>query len=413
MMLLIAAPLVFWGIVRPVPMDSDAEHYARVARQLVGEPQPSAVASAAWARCDSYARTGKAEVMVTAMAHYRDVHPEAETFTANSMPEPRVHLSGASPEWLAECAGYLTLRYQRTDPRYSAIFDSRPGFPAVAAPLIGTLGDDLALRLVATLSTAVAAVLWAVIGRLAGLSWPLALGVQAVVSLTPFSHWGTRPFAEGFVAAACALLIAGVSLAGSGRKRSGIIAQLTGAVLLVFAKAYIALILGAVMLFALVVAAALRRTRPRASLLPGPALALLGGLVVPQVAGWPGLMVTLQDLATRHFLHRDVKHPVQAYRRILLDYLGAALTRPALILAVGAVVVLLVVVLVRWRRGEVWAAVLGPIGIGVGSVIAHPVALIDARLFSAAWPGIVLAGALAAHLVTSRVRKSVAGRRTS
>lgn len=411
-MVVLAIPLIGWGMGRPVPMDRDAENYAQVTLLLRGESVEAAALGAARARCGSLDRTHTGSFYQPAIDRYFAEDPTASVKLSDPAYTAADEAGRAPTPWVTQCTVYLVAHPMAKDPRYNHIFESRPLFPGMAALLAGWLGIETSLRLLATLGVAASGILLAATGRLCGLSWPAAILGQGALYLSLFGYWGTRPFAEGVTGALTALLLFGVCLATRPQRRTAIAIQIIAAALLVPTKSYAAVLVGAGILAALAVLRVIRRDLRVWPLTPGPVLAVAAGLIVPPLVGWARVTDSLQDLATNHFRRHDVANPWKGLLYALRKFLGEFFHGPGTIGLAVLVIAVVVAALVLVPKPAAWAAILGPTAVGLGAVLTHPLIGPSARLFSSAWAGIILAAAIVADLVVRRLLSYVAARRS-
>lgn len=289
-------------------------------------------------------------------------------------------------------------------PRYAAIFDSRPGYPTVAAPFVAALGPWRGM-VAATLALGVLATLLAYAAVRMASGVPLVGAVAAVsLLLLPSGLWITRLLAEGMVAAGCLGVIIGVTAVWRHGHRWGW-PVIAGALVWTFAAkpSNGAALAGALVATGLVVAVrAAAPARRRAAGLAGLGAAFLTAwFALAAVLGLPGLTETVQDYATRHFRRPDIDDPLG----FLLDRNRAlwggrleelAVSPGPLVLAVAAVAVL---VFTLRAVGLVWAAV-GATGLVV--VAVHPLASQYDRLVGPVWLPVAAAVGLAVGSVLHR-----------
>ncbi len=225
------------------------------------------------------------------------------------------------------CHHYPSTYPRMPDPRYVQIFTTRPGFPLIAAPLIGAFGAWTGMAL-ATLAAALllALLAYAAVRELGGSA---AGGLVAVglLFLLPTGYWITRMLPEGALLAGYLATGLGVLRLCRGKPRSGLTLAATGLAWTFLAKPANGFMLAVVLLAAPALAIAWRgvrasRRRPRPAdgrSLPWLALVLpaavgfagtLGWLVVSHVAHLPSFTSTIEDIATSHFRRRLVRDPI-------------------------------------------------------------------------------------------------------
>jgi hypothetical protein len=118
-----------------------------------------------------------------------------------------------------------------------------------------------------------------------------------------------------------------------------------------------------------------------------------GGAVVSQITstllGWPGIVESMQDTFTRHFIRPNVSDPVGRLAKLNLRFWAyyPVLAPTSLLLVLG----LVVVGVALWRRDRAFAVLVSvTAATGVGTVVAHPIASQADRLMVAVWLLIVL-----------------------
>jgi hypothetical protein len=195
--------------------------------------------------------------------------------------------------------------------KYRDIFETRPGYPLVAAPFVRVFGlwpGMVAATMLLALITAALAYLavWLATGR-------RTAGVIASVLffLLPSGYWMTRLLAEAGVAAGYFAVLIGAMLGWRGRWSGLIVVLAALGWLFAFRSASgmaAAVALTGATLLALVTRFANRR-----------ALAATAGLAAVAIAGWqiaaavfhlPGLTDSIQDFATSHWVRPLVPDPI-------------------------------------------------------------------------------------------------------
>jgi len=305
--------------------------------------------------------------------------------------------AGARPT----CRNYDT---SRISPRYAAIFDSRPGYPMVAAPFVAAFGPWRGM-VAATLALGVLTSLLAYAAVRMASGVPLAGAVAAVsLLLLPSGLWITRLLAEGMVAAGCLGVIIGVTAVWRRGRRWGW-PVIAGALAWTFAAkpSNGAALAGALVATGLILAVrAARPARRRAVALAGLGTAFLAAwFALAAALGLPGLTETIQDYATRHFRRPDIDDPlrflVNRNRDLWGDRLDDLAVSPGpLVLTVSAVAVL---VFTLRAVGLLWGAV-GATGLVV--VAVHPMAAQYDRLVGPVWLPVAAAVGLAVASVLHR-----------
>lgn len=349
----ILGPTVVWG---------DTVQYIRIAHQLAGAPVH--------------------EAWFTAFSQY----------CANpSLPDQGVGADCVSAAWAGQ--GPLVGIHDRT-PAYAAIFSPRIGYPLVSLPLMALFGDRVGLWLVAVASTAVAGLLVHRLARVIGLGARAALVTQLAFYALPVGlEHGTAILAEASSLMAALIMILGVAYLLKGSWRRGLLLTLTGYALVYFFKYSSVMILCvavAAVCAVLVLVPAHRRDR-RVWFTGATAVGLtVASSVIGALFGFPGIHHSLQDTFTWHFTMAPVSDPWVRLLLLQVDFLGDFLLH--LLVPNGAWTLLSVagiagtVMLLRRRRRDAsaWAAVI-PAGLGLLTVIGHPVFSQSARLGSPVW----------------------------
>jgi hypothetical protein len=277
--------------------------------------------------------------------------------------------------------------------RYIAIFTSRPGYPLLSATFGSVVGLRLGMWLAAMLCTLLASILVFTVLRVAGAGVLAGLGGQALYLAAPTGYWGSRMLTDGPALAATLLTLLGALWLMRGRRlRAGAAALLAGgAAGFVIRYSTETMVLGALFLAALVllwrVPAARHRGTVWMAVLTG------GGALVAQLAstllGWPGIVESMQDTFTKHFLHPNVSDPVG--RLVVLNLRFWAYYPVLQSTSLVLVFALIVVGVALWRRKPAYAVlVIAVAATGVGTVAAHPLASQADRLMVAVWLLVVL-----------------------
>jgi hypothetical protein len=287
-----------------------------------------------------------------------------------------------------------------------AIFDSRPGFPLVAAPFVMVFGAWRG----AAVATALTAVLGGVLAysavRLAS-GRPLAgVFAAALLFVLPSGFWLTRLLADGMVMTGYLGVLLGITLMWVNRPWSGL-SFLAAALLWTFgAKPANGTVLAAALAGIGVVGLLIPRFRRQSAAVAGLGVLGLAFWTIAAIAlGLPGLNETLQDLATAHYARPDVPDPVSFMVRqdaaVAMRLASDAVHSPW---PLALVVLGSVVLIVHWRMlGLVWVAA-GLSGLVV--VLVHPMISQVDRLVTPLWVpvagGLGLASALAVDRGRSR-----------
>lgn len=286
------------------------------------------------------------------------------------------------------------------DPRYQAIFATRPLFPLLAAPFTPFLGADALIPAAWIAGVLFAVALGIVAERLTG-SAILGVAAIALAYALPGGGWIAFLYADGLM---LALWVAGLGLLSwfllSGDRRS--LAWLGAAfVLLLVTKSANATALAA----AAVAAGAISAVRPGAGRARGRDLALAGlallagQIVVSAVLGLPDARASAEDLLTAHFTRAEVPDPwlqllrldVHAWR----DLLAAAVPTPV----AGAVLGAGLLGLARPSWAVPW---LVGAAVSAGLLLLHPVVSEVPRLIAPAWVAAALGIACWARVALRR-----------
>ncbi|GGC79312.1 hypothetical protein GCM10011512_02440 [Tersicoccus solisilvae] len=321
----------------------------------------------------------------------------------------------ASAAWAG--AGPIVGVHDRT-PAYAAIFSPRIGYPLVSLPLMTLLGDQVGLWIVAVLSTALAGLLVHRIARVVGLGRRTALLSQLAFYLLPVGlDHGTALLAEGPSLMAALILVLGVAHLLRGSRRRGLLLAVAGYALVYFFKYSSVLILCVAVLAVCVVMVIVPSSRHdrRVRLTGVVALALtLASFVIGSAFGLPGVEHSLQDTFTWHFTLPPVPDPWVKLLFLEGNFLGTFVgnlpLNPGWVL-VAAIGIAGIVLLLRRRRPDpsAWALTV-PAGLGVLTVVGHPVYSQSARLGSPVWVtmafGVGIAISWAVDRFASRRRRS-------
>jgi GNAT superfamily N-acetyltransferase len=285
--------------------------------------------------------------------------------------------------------------------RYKSIFDSRPGYPLFAAPLVGLFGAwrgmIAATMLLALLAAALAYLaVWMATGRrTAGV-----LGAGLLL-LLPSGFFMTRLLTEGGCVAGIFATLIGVMLVWRGRWIG--LAVMAAALAWLFAFRSATGMAMAVVVLVGAVIALLTGVPRRQVFVTGGFAAVVVGLWsgVSAIFRLPGLTDTIQDFATYHYQKPDVAHPigwlVGKNLRYWPDQLSHVLTSPWSY----AFLLFAVVVLVR-RLGQVAWPWIGTGLIGVLMLIAHPAGSEYDRMMLTLWIPVACAFGYAGALMLDR-----------
>ncbi|GAB2846952.1 hypothetical protein GCM10027074_12400 [Streptomyces deserti] len=345
---------------------NDSYRYAREAYEFLGDSPREATRKAVAAYCADTAR----------LVHRNRMLDQLE-FRA----------PGREAEYAARCEKKYADGLTPTDPRYERIFDTRPGYPLIAAPFVALLGAKPGLTLVALAFTTLAGYLVYVLLRALRAPPPAAVLGQILCYVTPLAAWGGRPLTEGpALALMTALLLASVWLL---RRR-----VLPGALLFTTALAYgLAVKYASFLMAAPLLAAAacasllfVRRTRHRGTwwLAGLSAGGTLTALVLSKALGLPGMTDSLQDTFTLHWTRPEIADPWPALVRLNHQYWWQWLQKEAL--APALLFLLVVGVWGVWKRSVPVAMCVIAVGlVGFATTVAHPVAREQDRLYVLVW----------------------------
>ncbi|MEE6311761.1 hypothetical protein V1634_33535 [Plantactinospora veratri] len=199
---------------------------------------------------------------------------------------------------------------QGISPRYTAIFDSRPGYPLFATPFVKIFGVWQGMA-IATLIIAVG------VGLLSYLAVWLAFGIRlvgvaaaALVYLLPTGYWITRMLADGAMLAGCLAVLIGAMLLWRNRF-SGLPIALAGFGWTFVTKSANGVAMALVLLAASGCALLTRFPNRRGALFTGGLglATLLGWFAVSAALKLPSLTEAIQDYATNHFSVPDTPEP--------------------------------------------------------------------------------------------------------
>jgi hypothetical protein len=278
------------------------------------------------------------------------------------------------------------------DPRYQAIFSSRPGYPLLAAPFIRYFGVIWGMRVLGLLTTAGGSLMVVGLLRSAGLpSLPAVCG-QLVFLATPLARWSLQALSEGLVTMCALGAIWGAVLLTRRRPVAGaplLVVSLAGCAVTRYSSA---VPLAALMaLAAVAVWCGIRERRHRwTALLAGlSALAASVTAALMSALALPSATTTLQDTFTRHFTRPDVPDPWQRLAdldgRYWAHWIGAQALLPTFLVPT------LVGVWALYRyRPELGCFALATALTGAVQVAAHPLVQEADRLGVLMWVPVIL-----------------------
>ena len=321
-------------------------------------------------------------------------------------PEPDATVQAAQfmarERGISDYGGWV-MAVREHDPRYIAIFDSRPLYPAVAAPLVAVAGLRTGLLIAALLAGVVfGSTLGWFVHAVTGSHLAAAGGIALGLAL-PSGQWFAVMLSDGWMLALWTLgLVAATRYAATGRWAWLATTAATMVALYATKSANGAVLVGSLVLFAAGEFLFSPRHRRRMMVLGG-AVALLGvgQLVVFRVLNLPGLTDTLQDLFTAHYTQPDVDNLLGRLLDRDLSVLGSlagdALHDP--FLPVLAILLLVPLALARRAWAGLWllAAVASSL-----TVLVHPVTSEVPRLLAPVWVSAAAGGALALGWLAAR-----------
>lgn len=313
---------------------------------------------------------------------------EAAERTRNLDPWQRYHEPSTVDADIAACLAAHPTRLAPSSPRYQAIFDTRPGFPLLAAPFVKVLGLARGMLLASLALGAAGGLMVFLLLRIAGAPRGPALVGQLLYYALPTGFWASRTLSEGTMLLATFAVLAGAWLLVRRRIGLGLTVTLL-AQLFCFSVKYsqvpmlgigLAGAAAGIWLFA-------RERRHAGTLLLGASglAALAAGLAVPRLLSWPGFHDSLQDTFTHHFQEGpDVADPmsrlVELNAVFWAQWWQEQAQRPLLLLATVAGAV----ALWRWSR-PLALIVLAAAATGIATEIAHPLWEEGDRLYVAVW----------------------------
>ncbi len=273
----------------------DSYRYARAAEQFDGTSRPQAHRDALEAFCTTRANAAGAAARLSPLA---GTPLPAGTMTANE----------CRTRW-ADAADITT-----ADPRYQAIFSSRPGYPLLAAPFVRVFGVIRGMRLLGLLTAAGGSLLVVGLLRSVGLPPLPAVCGQLVFLATPLARWSLQALGEGLVTVCALGTIWGAVLLVRRRPVAG-----TPLLAVSLAVCAVTRYSSALPLAALTAAAAAavwcfvpERRHRWTALLAGLSGATAGlTAVLMRVLALPSATTTLQDTFTHHFARPEVPDPWQ------------------------------------------------------------------------------------------------------
>ncbi|WP_344671013.1 hypothetical protein [Catenulispora yoronensis] len=258
--------------------------------------------------------------------------------------------------------------------QYQAIFQARPGLPALMSLFIRVFGDQGIYLTILVLQVA-AGVLLVLAARELGLPglWPLA--AEAAYFLLPSGYVGTRVLSEAASAPGLAALLYAVALLVRDRRRNLAVGVGAAAFAWLFAVRDADAVLAAgFLLLAGAAGYGLRRARTawsaRLALLAGGGLAIM--VAISSALSWPTINQGITDTMTNHFTQPV---PADMYVRFLhAEFRFWRVFLP--MISDGAYLVVLAALglwgVARWARPRVAAPVLAVAAVGPASLVLHP-----------------------------------------
>ncbi|MFF7897317.1 hypothetical protein ACIP4X_20725 [Streptomyces sp. NPDC088817] len=370
---------VLYAVLQIVPgpqwtLFPDSYRYARAAEQYLGASREEAHRTALAAFCAS--RADRA-------AHDDRLQPLVRK------PE-RVLKAAAERECLDRWADARDIT--TADPRYQAVFSSRPGYPLLAAPFIGALGVLRGMRLLGLFTAAGASLLVYGLLRTAGLGRRAALVGQVTFLATPLGWWSAQALGEGLFTVCTLGVLWGGLLLLLRRTVLGVVittvSYTAGAVTRYSSVLVLAAFLAAAVVSALCFS---RRLRHRDTVvLAGLSIVAVGGVaVVMRALGLPSTQITLQDTFTHHFRTPEVS---DLWRQLLglawrfwRDWTAEQAAMPSFMLLTA----LAAWGLATYGDGLGWLALATALT-GTALVTAHPLIQESDRLGVLMWMPVVL-----------------------
>lgn len=365
----------------------DTRHYVSYSLMLSGQSREQAAAHTIDYFCESQ-RIRHVQIARTDVSRFMNPGHGGQAYQGcRKFEEDRVRTVTAQ----GGVSGYMSLF---STPRMSAIFATRPGYPALLVPFFAVFGIKWGLWAAAVTVTVAASALIVVLLRGLGLGTPAALLGQVLYYVLPVSEQTMRPMSEGLLlVAVMVVVLAGVGLLhGHGhrpRPRMWLGIAAAGFVLAALTKYSEALLLAGCL--APVPAAVAVRNRLRGRRVPRRILALAALCVVTavavqtaiQVLDLPSARESMQDLFA-HFSRPDVPDPW--HRLMLLNgafwsgWVREQFVDPLTIALLGAGV---------WgvlRRGRALAGIMFAVTLaGLLDQAGHPDVGIGPRLMVLVW----------------------------
>lgn len=353
----------------------DSYRYARAAEQYLGASRQEAHRTALAAYCESRAERS---------AHDQRLQPLVRrSERAIEETEEKACLD----RW-ADAPDITT-----DDPRYQAIFSTRPGYPLLAAPFVGAFGVLGGMRVLGLITAAAGSLIVFGLLRGAGLTRRAAAVGQVTFLATPLGWWSAQALGEGlFTVCTLGVLWGGLLLirrrSASGAAALTVLSYTAAAVTRYSSVLVLAALLATAALAALCFSGRLRHRGT--AVFAGLSAAAAGGVVVAmRILGLPSSRTTLQDTFTHHFDGPEVSDPWRALLglagRFWRDWAAeqAAIPYFLLLTAVAAWA------LATYGDGLGWLALAASLT-GACLVTAHPLVQEADRLGILMWMPVVL-----------------------
>jgi hypothetical protein len=354
-------------------MYPDSYRYARAAEQFAG--------------------VSREQAHLDALAAFCTTRADAARDTTRLAPVPPTALPpGTMTAEQCEARWALARDITTDDPRYQAIFSSRPGYPLLAAPFVSALGVADGMRVLGLVTAAGGALMVVGLLRSAGLPPMAAVSGQLVFLATPLARWSLQALSEGLVTVCVLGTVWGAVLLSRRRPVAGASLLVASVAVCAVTRYSTALVLAA---FTAVAAAAVwlgvQEARHRwTGVLAG--LAVFGGAVTATVMSalaLPSATTTLQDTFTLHFAQPLVPDPwhqlAELDGRFWAHWIGVQATLPTFLVPT----LLAAWALYRYGRGLGWFALAAALT-GAVQVAAHPLAQEAERLGVLMWVPVVL-----------------------
>jgi hypothetical protein len=383
----------------------DSYRYARAAEQFGGVSRAQAHRDALDAFCTTRADAARATARLSPVA-------------GSPLPAGTMTAKQCLARW-ADAADITT-----ADPRYQAIFSSRPGYPLLAAPFVRMFGVIRGMRMLGLLTAVGGSLL--VVGLLRSADLPPLSAVcgQLVFLATPLARWSLQALSEGLVTVCALGTIWGAVLLTRRRPVAGTPLLAVSLAICAVTRYSMALVLAALTAAAAVaVWCGMRERRHRwTTLLAGlSAIAASVTAMLMSALALPSATTTLQDTFTKHFTRPDVTDPWQRLAHLDARYwahwIGAQSFLPTFVVPT----LVAAWALYRYRPDLGWFALATALT-GTLQVAGHPLVQEADRLGVLMWMPAVLGlpllmaraqrhGTIMAHAVETVTRDgSVVGR---